>query len=508
MFDADQRLRRFLASAPDPTLVVDKSGVILFASDQVEPVFGYEPAQLLGAQVEMLMPERFRKGHGSLFGAYVSQPTRRPMGAGLDLYAEKKDGREFPVEISLSPVADGSSGYVICAIRDVSDRRKMEVALRATAARLDAAKSEAERATAVKSRFLAAASHDLRQPLQAATLYLSLLAKQASGPQQETCAKMRRPLQVMAGILDALLDNSMLDSGMVTPNRSNFALKPLLDRVAGNLAPIAEEKNLKLHYPGTDLIVNSDPALLERILENLVSNAVRYTNDGGVTIAVERDGDIARVSVVDTGIGIPREALERIFDEYFQYDNPSRNIKKGLGLGLAIVRRLADLLRHHIFVDSVFGQGSTFTLELRCAELGPKDEIPAAARASEEKERDVAVLFVDDDPAVLDSLTMFLAATHVRSRGAASGNQAVAAVAEGFRPNVLISDYRLPNENGLLVVGRVRDALGFDIPAIVMSGDTSLRQIEAQNIPKVLVVQKPIDPEALVDLIYKHAASA
>jgi DNA-binding NtrC family response regulator len=155
----------------------------------------------------------------------------------------------------------------------------------------------------------------------------------------------------------------------------------------------------------------------------------------------------------------------------------------------------------------VLGQGSTFTLELPWTASDRQDETPAV-RIKEAKEGGVAVLFVDDDSAVLDSLAMFLAAAEVNARGAESGNEAVAALADGFRPNVLISDYRLASENGLLVVGRVRDTLGFDIPAIVMTGDTSLRHIEAQNIPKVVVVQKPVDPDALVELIYEQARSA
>jgi two-component system, sensor histidine kinase len=228
MFDLDQRLNYFLASAPDATLIVDGTGSIVFASAQVELVFGYEPRRLVGAPVELLMPERFRTGHTSLFKAYFSAPLPRPMGA----------GSEFPIEISLSPLEDDPNIYVTCAIRDVSDRHKMEAQLRTMA-------SEAERANAVKSRFLAAASHDLRQPLQAATLYLSVLTRQAETPdQQGLCAKMRAPLQVMSGILDALLDISMLDSGLVTPKRSDFARHQFLK---GSPLTSARSPNRKIY---------------------------------------------------------------------------------------------------------------------------------------------------------------------------------------------------------------------------------------------------------------------
>jgi PAS domain S-box-containing protein len=496
MLDADRRLHRFLASAPDPTLIVDGAGSILFASAQVEPVFGYAPGEIVGIPVESLMPDRFRTGHRGLFQAYFSAPNPRPMGAGLELYARRKDGTEFPVEISLGPVDDETNGHVICAIRDVSDRRKLEGQLRATA-------SEAERANAVKSRFLAAASHDLRQPLQATTTYLSLLTKQVkTAEQQALCTKMRGPLHMMSNILNALLDISMLDSGLVTPKRSDFALSSVLERVAVDLSPLAQEKNLSFLCSETDLFVNSDPALLERIVENLASNAIRYTTVGSVIVRADKVGAAARISVVDTGIGIPGEAVERIFDEYFQFDNPARNIKKGLGLGLAIVKRLASLLDHPIQVRSIVGKGSSFMLDIPLAQVElASDATQNSTGELKQGQRQLAVLFIDDDSAVADSLSMFFAAAGLDAVATGDGDEAVASCKKGFRPDVLVSDYRMPNENGLAVVARLRQVLGRTTPAIVMTGDTSLRHIEAQNVANLKVVQKPVDPDTLMALI-------
>jgi two-component system, sensor histidine kinase len=507
MLELNQRLRDILASAPDPTLIVDRTGSILFASTQMEAVFGYKPHELIGARIESLMPERLRQGHGSFFNSYFSTPKPRPMGAGLDLYALHKDGREFPVEISLSPLEDQSNVYVNCAIRDVSDRRKMEAELRATAARLDAAKNEAERANAVKSRFLAAASHDLRQPLQAATLYLSLLSKQANThDQQQHCLKMRTSLQAMGNILNALLDISMLDSGQVTPERSDFGLATILDRIATNLSPLAQQKNLRFDYSQTDIIVNSDPALLERIVENLASNAIRYTTDGSIAVRAERIGGMARISVVDTGVGIPEEALERIFEEYFQYDNPAHNIKKGFGLGLAIVRRLAQLLDHPVNVHSAVRKGSTFSVDVPLAQEWTLTAIPMASGIPTTSERAFAVLLIDDDALVADSLSALLTNEGFTAFSASDGNEAIARCEAGLRPDVLISDYRMPNENGLIVVERLRAALRYEAPVIMMTGDTSLCHIEEQNIANCTLVQKPIDPDALIGLIHTAVA--
>jgi len=499
MLELDERLSYFLASAPDPTLIVDRAGSIIFASAQIEPVFGYEPRELIGAPIEFLMPERFRTGHTSLFKAYFLAPTRRPMGAGLRLYAQRKDGSEFPVEISLSPLEDKSNIHVTCAVRDISERYKMEAQLRTTA-------SEAERANAVKSRFLAAASHDLRQPLQAATLYLSLLTKQArTSDQQELCAKMRGPLQVMGGILDALLDISMLDSGSVAPKPSDFPLMSILERIAVDLRPLAEQKKLSFDLATTSVLVNSDPALLERIVENLVSNAIRYTAAGSVSLRTENIGDLARISVTDTGIGIPEEALERIFDEYFQFDNPARNIKKGLGLGLAIVKRLAHLLNHPIHVRSTLGEGSTFSVDIPLAQEVALISNLTVSAIRWHGGQPLAVLFVDDDSSVADSLLMVLALAGFNAVGAGDGNEAIARLEEGLRPDVVLSDYRMPNENGLQVVARLRQVLGRDTPAIVMTGDTSLRHIEGQKIANLKVVQKPVDPDTLIALIQEMA---
>jgi CheY-like chemotaxis protein len=323
--------------------------------------------------------------------------------------------------------------------------------------------------------------------------------------QQDLCAKMRAPLQVMSSILDALLDISMLDSGSVTPKLSDFALYSIFERIAVDLRPLAEQKNLGLDFIETDVLVNSDPALLERIIENLVSNAIRYTSEGNVAVRVESTGGLVRVSVVDTGIGIPEQALERIFDEYFQFDNPARNIKKGLGLGLAIVKRLARLLNHPIHVHSTLGKGSTFAVDIPPAQEAALIVNPAESAIPTDGERQLTVLFIDDDFAVADALLMVLALAGFKAVGASDGKEAIARLEEGFRPDVVLSDYRMPNENGLIVVARLRQALGHDTPAIVMTGDTSLRHIEAQNVSNLTVVQKPVDPDALIALIHEMA---
>jgi len=249
--------------------------------------------------------------------------------------------------------------------------------------------------------------------------------------------------------------------------------------------------------------VNSDPALLERIVENLASNAIRYTAEGSIAVRAERIGQSARISVVDTGIGIPEQALDRIFDEYFQFDNPARNIKKGLGLGLAIVKRIANLLDHQIHVHSTVGKGSTFSVDVPLAQKPVATA--TATTAPPHADRQLGVLFIDDDAAVADSLSLILSTAGLNAVSASDGNEAIARLEEGFRPDVVLSDFRMPNENGLVVVARLRQVLGDDTPAIMMTGDTSLRHIESQNIGNLKVLQKPVDPDVLIALIHEMA---
>jgi CheY-like chemotaxis protein len=211
-----------------------------------------------------------------------------------------------------------------------------------------------------------------------------------------------------------------------------------------------------------------------------------------------------RISVVDTGIGIPEEALDKIFDEYFQFDNPARNAREGLGLGLAIVKRLARLLNHSIQVRSASGKGSVFSVHVPLASVVPQTEKLVLSDAGADGA--LAVLFIDDDYSVVDSFSRLFAACGIEAASAGNGNEAIARLEGGFRPDVVISDFRLPGENGFDVVNRLRGPLGYAIPVIVMTGDTSLARVEPQKVANLTVVQKPVDADALIALVHNLAA--
>ncbi len=375
-----------------------------------------------------------------------------------------------------------------------------EQALRETASALEAAKNQADRVSASKSRFLAAASHDLRQPLHAAGTYLAILTRRLEKPAlKQMCDKARQQLEAMSEILDVLLDVSRLESGAIKPHICNFRLDEMLERVIAGNRPQAQEKKLRLVCLPSGCTVRSDPALLERVIDNLVSNAIRYTREGQITISCERRNGAARIAVSDTGVGIPAEALQDIFEEYVQLDNLPRDRSKGLGLGLSIARHIANALGQRIEVQSKVGKGSTFAIE---APLGapapPLDELSVHAPAAiAGRPRRAAVLIVEDNTAIREATQMALECDGFDVRGVSAGDEALALIGEGFRPEAIVSDYRLPGYDGVEVLRRVRKALGWNVPAALITGDIAFQPPQQRELPRCTVLYKPVTPEEL-----------
>jgi PAS domain S-box-containing protein len=494
---SEAHIRDLLDSAPDATVIVDEAGSIVFANTQVKAVFAYEPETLMGTDVETLLPERFRATHSDHRAAFAGTPQVRPMGSGLALYGRRKDGSEFPIEISLSPVKTKDGLLVSAAIRDISERSAFETAL-------SNAKEAAESATLTKSRFLAAASHDLRQPLQSIAIYLSVLQKTLRDKPDTAlgvCAKIDKSLDVMGQLLDALLDISMLDSGSITSKKCDFQLQTLFDQVSADNLPSANEKGLALLVEPTTEVVYTDPSLLQRIIENFVTNAIRYTDKGSVTVHAHRQGDQLQVEVRDTGIGIPETSLDTIFEEYFQLDNPVRDRRKGLGLGLSIVKHISMLLEHPLDVSSVIGEGSSFAVTVPLGQPNAQAKPFAAPTAANIYTGEPVILFVDDDPAIVDAMSMMLEIAGIKVKTALDGKAAIAMLEDGFHPDLVVSDYRLPGANGIEVVRRARELGGPGLPIVLMTGDTSSKAIEDARLSDCVVLHKPIDPAHLIESI-------
>ena len=369
----------------------------------------------------------------------------------------------------------------------------------------DAARSDAEIANRSKTQFFAAASHDLRQPLHALGLFAAALAEKVHDPEvQQVVHSINASVDALEGLFNELLDISKIDAGVVKPVLSHFALAPLLERLRMDFEPEAFERRLALRVVPTRHFVYSDPVLLERILRNLIANALRYTWQGGVLVGVRRRGRELSIEVWDTGVGIDPEDRERVFEEFYQVGNPERNSRKGLGLGLSIVKRLAQLLGTRAAVRSVPGRGSVFRIRVP---LGREPEVPQAAqrtgRADTGDLADRVIVVIEDEPAVRQGMEVLL-------KGWGASVVACAAVPEALEraaalagaPDLIIADYRLREGGvGTQAIRALRARFGSEIPAIIVSGSTTPVHLEEAREMDAHLLLKPVMPAKLRSLI-------
>lgn len=357
-------------------------------------------------------------------------------------------------------------------------------------------KDVAEQASLDKTRFLAAASHDLRQPLHALGLFAQALRERARAtPFTPLAERIGDSVGALEGLLNALLDVSRLDAGMFQPRRGPVSLRALADRLGAEFAPLAHAQGLAWRCEGPDVVADTDPALLETLLRNLLANAVRYTPQGEVALLWHANGATAVLAVRDTGIGIALEHQREVFREFVQLHNPERDRAKGLGLGLAVVDRLARLLEHPLALQSAHGHGSTFELRLPLAVDMPHAaaEIPDDGAA---QERGLRVLVIDDEADVRTAMAEVLGGWGCCVLLAATAQEAHALLAEP--PQAIVADYRLRGgQTGADAIAAVRAAWGVAIPALIVTGDTAadcLREIAAGGHP---VLHKPVPPARL-----------
>lgn len=354
-----------LESAPDGIVVTDTSGAVIFANRQVTTLFGYSADDVLGRPIETLLPERHRPGHLAHRSEYVRNPRGRRMGAGLELNGLRKDGTEFPLEVNLSPVRDGERVLIVAAIRDVSDRRRIE-------AELVAARETAERVDLAKSRFLAAATHDLRQPLQTLALLTATLRRLSpDGAVGDILLQQDHAIASMLRLVNGLLDISKLQASVIRPQATEFDVAEVVGELGREFANLADAKGLTLEVEPCSERVLSDPVLVKQILSKLLANAIQYTRRGTVVLRGLRQTDTVHIEVRDTGIGIAASEIPFIWDEFFQVKDDQGAPREGYGLGLSIASRIVKLLELTLEVRSEPGRGSSFILGL-----------PASAAAS------------------------------------------------------------------------------------------------------------------------------
>ena len=389
------------------------------------------------------------------------------------------------------------AGVVITFV-DVTARKQAERAL-------NAAKLHAESANLGKSRFLAAASHDLRQPLQAVSFLQGLLAQKLKNSEElQLVTRSEEALTAMSGMLNSLLDINQLEAGVVRPAFARFPDQRPAGAPTDRVHLPCAEPRLDWRVVPCRFAVHSDPRLLEQMIRNLLSNAVKYTKKGGVLLGCRRRGAKLRIEIWDTGLGIPEGQLRAIFQEFHQIDNPARELLRGLGLGLAIVQRLGDLLGHPVDVRSRLGSGSVFTIEVALAPVETLVAPKVVERKSEETvTRSGSILIIEDDPAVRYSLELLLRAEGHRTTAAANGDEAMELVArKNIRPDIVIVDHNLPGGlTGLQVMARLREMTGYDLPTLVLTGDISTDTLSEIGRQGYVHRSKPITVEDLTDLI-------
>ncbi len=387
---------------------------------------------------------------------------------------------------------------VVITFVDITARKLAEDAAHA-------AKLQAESANLGKSRFLAAASHDLRQPLQTLSLLQGVMAaKTKDSDLLQLIGRGDEALTAMSGMLNTLLDINQLEAGVIRPDFVGFPINDLLERLKTEFAHHTQTRGLDWRVLPCRLAVRSDPRLLEQMIRNLLSNAVKYTKKGKVLLGCRRRADKLRIEVWDTGLGIAEGQLRAIFEEFHQIDNPARELSRGLGLGLAIVQRLGDLLGHTVDVRSRPGSGSVFSIEVALApEERPFAPKPISRESNEIAARSGLILIIEDDPAVRDSLELLLRTDGYRTVAAADGEEAIAIVArKDAPPEVVIVDYNLPRGlSGLQVLARLRERLGHDVPALVLTGDISTETLKEIARQGYVQRSKPMSAEDLTRLI-------
>jgi protein-histidine pros-kinase len=357
--------RSLIESAPDAMVIVGPDGLMQLANAETERLFGHTREELVARPVELLIPRRFHTQHPGHRGDFFAAARSRPMGAGLDLWGVRKDGTEFPVEVSLSPLETYAGTVSMAAIRDVTEARRVQRELRVANLRL-------EKASRAKDRFLTSMSHELRTPLNAILGFTGTLLMELPGPLNDEQDKQLRIVQTsgrhLLSLINDLLDLARIESGKLEIVPVEIDCRELLGEVALGLRPLAHAKRIALKIEAAaDVIVASDRRALSQILINLVSNAIKFTDVGSVRLLLDQD-DIAegrrtRFTVIDTGIGIKPDDQEKLFAAFEQIDRPAHEYE-GTGLGLHICQTLAPLLGGTISFRSAFGEGSAFTLEL------------------------------------------------------------------------------------------------------------------------------------------------
>ena len=501
-----------LEAAPDAIVIVRGDGRISLVNRQAEAFFGYDRGEMLGQPIEMLLPERFRTDHVGYRERYTVAPRTRPMGEGLELYGRCKDGSEFPVEISLSPLQTDEGTLIISVVRDISSRLAVAHALRRAKDEAEQAQAVAEDANRAKSEFLSRMSHELRTPLNAILGFAQLLELDAvEAEQRESIEQILKAGRHLLDLINEVLDIARIEAGRLQLSAEPVQAGDLIREARDLVQPLASEEGITLdtrHAVDYMRFVVADRQRLKQVILNLLTNAIKYNRpNGAVTVACERAGaDRVRINVSDTGRGIPTEMMSRLFVPFDRLGADQSEVE-GTGLGLALSQRLTEAMGGTLGVESVVGRGSTFWVELPLTE-DPSDrlhregrhlELPAAEAAGPSR----TILYIEDNLSNVRLIERILARWPRAKLITAMQGRLGLELAREHRPNLILLDLHLPDTTGADVLRRLQaEAATRTIPVIVISADATPGQIDRLlAIGARAYLTKPLDVKQFVDVV-------
>jgi PAS domain S-box-containing protein len=518
---AERRFRELLEAAPDAIIEVDRQGRIVLMNAVAEKMFGYARNELLGQSMDLLVPDRFRATHSQHRQNYLARPQVRPMGSGLELNAQRKDGSRFPVEISLSPVQSEEGFRVTAIIRDVTERKRAEEQIRAmnerftaeltaTNQQLEIRNREVERANRLKSEFLASMSHELRTPLHTIIGFSELLREEMEGSlndkQKRFLGHIHQDALHLLELINDILDLSKIEAGRLELRHEEFDAAQALAEVLASIRPLAITKALTVEERVPEGIrLHADRVRYKEVLYNLLSNAVKFTPNGGrIWVEGTIDGGFARIAVNDTGIGLPVEEHETIFNKFYQAAATTKGVREGTGLGLAITKRLVEQHGGHIWIESEVGKGSCFTFTFPLAGPPVVEAAPVRRPAAvpEGAQAGPLVLIVEDEKTGQELLASYLEPHGYRIATASSSEEAVRKAVE-LRPDAITLDLIMPGETGWRTLQRLRTmAETAHIPVIVVS--VLEEQKSAMTLGANEYLTKPLAKEPFLSALRKH----